>query len=309
VTSLGPVLSAGQYSIGKPGDTGALVYGAGAGGIWIATTETDTGSLTVQDQAVVGHDGVLFGVDTQPGMVITQTGQAWLPGQGPACLDAYSALSAAWNDPTVRLFAGDIQVLRSFYAVSNVTRCTYGRGRKIMPTYGLANQGLVPFTAQFQSADNYWYEDQASVANIRIAPSAIGTLTPPMTPPLQLASQTFFQIAELANTGPVPTWPVITFTGPVTNPGLTYVNTPVTVGYSGTIPAGQSLVIDTRPWARSALLNNVASVAGNMTGDPMISLQLPVGQTLVHFNGQDFTGSATCVVSWQNATLAIGGTL
>lgn len=307
MTVNGPALSSGQYSIGTPGNMGAFIFGAGANGIWIANTSSDTGTLAVQDQAVVGHDGVLFGVDTQPGMVITQTGQAWLPGQPASVMDAYSALAGVWNDPTVRLFAGNVQVLRALYPGSSVARCTYGRGRKIMPTYGLVNQGLVPFTSQFQSSDNTWYEDTISSATITMVPSIRGGITPPVTPPYQLANQNNFQLAQVANTGTVPTWPVVSFTGPITNPGITYVNTPVTIGYQGTLSQAQTLVIDTRPWARTALINGATSVAGQLTGDPMISLQLPTGSTLVHFNGQDFTGQAICVVSWQNATMSIGG--
>src|SRR5215467_414938 len=154
-----PALSAGQYSIGKPGDSSALIFGAGTS-VLVASTQTDTGSLNVQDQAVTGHDGTLFGVDTLPGMIVTQTGQA-MASTGAAAMDAYSALSGAWNDPAVRLASGTVQVLRARYPGSGVTRRCYGRGRKIMPTYGWVTQGVVQFTSQFQAADNTWYDDTA----------------------------------------------------------------------------------------------------------------------------------------------------
>jgi hypothetical protein len=301
-----PVLAPGQYSIGTPGSSSAYVFGGGVNGIYIAETQTDTGTINVQDQAVVGHDGLLFGVDTLPGMVITQNGQVYLPGETTAALDAYSALAGVWNDPNIRLVNGAVQVLRSYYAASNVTRRTYGRGRKIMPTYGSVWQGLVPFTSQFQSADNTWYEDTPQALTLTMAPSYAGGLTFPVTPPFQWASQVNSQSNVITNTGSMPTWPVLTFTGPISYPELVYVNTPVTIGYQGIIPSGQSLVIDTRPWARTALLNG-ASVAGNLSGDPMISLQLPPGATEVAFSGQDFTGTSTCLIQWYSATLAIGG--
>jgi hypothetical protein len=100
---------------------------------------------------------------------------------------------------------------------------------------------------------------------------------------------------------------VITFAGPITNPGLVYAGTPVSVGYTGVLASGDTLVIDTRPWARTALKNG-ASVAGLLTGDPMIALQLQPGSTIMQFTGQDFTGTATCTVTWRSATLMIGGT-
>ena len=303
-----PVLTRGQYSIGTDGSSSALVFGAGANAIYIAKTVTDTGNLTVQDQAVTGHDGMLFGVDTLPGMVVTQTGQAWAPGNGQAALDAYSALAGAWNTPVVRLTSGAVQVFRAWYPASNVIRRCYGRGRQIVPGSGYAAQGLVQFTSNFQAADGIWYSDTPSTLVLTQVPSFSGGLTPPLTPPYQLSAQTNFQTNTVANAGAQPTWPVITFTGPVSYPGISYVNTPVTITYNGILKAGQTLVIDTRPWARTALLNGV-SVAGALSGDPMIGLQLQPGATVAHFLGQDYTGTSVCTITWRNATLAIGGTL
>jgi hypothetical protein len=81
----------------------------------------------------------------------------------------------------------------------------------------------------------------------------------------------------------------------------------VAVGYNGTLRPGDSLVIDTRPWRRTALLNG-SSVAGLLTGNPMISMQLQPGSTVARLGGTDYTGTATCVIKWRNAWQAIGGT-
>jgi hypothetical protein len=302
-----PALVPGQYSIGTPGSSAAYIYGAGAGGHYVQNTATDTGSLATQDQAVVGHDGMIFGIDTLPGMVVTQTGFVSLPGHGQAAMDAYGALSGKWNDPSVRLVPNAVQVLRAYYPVAAAVRRCWGRGRKIVPTYGLASQGVVPWTAQFQAADNTWYSDTPVSVVLSTVPSFWGGMTFPVTPPFQWSYQNSQQNSTAQNTGPMPTWPVITFTGPVTNPTLSYVSTPVTIGYRGVLPAAVQLVIDTRPWARTALLGG-ASVAGALTGVPMISMQLQPGATLLRLGGQDPTGTSTCVVTWYNAMLSIGGT-
>jgi hypothetical protein len=118
--------------------------------------------------------------------------------------------------------------------------------------------------------------------------------------------QTNYSQNTAVNTGSLPTWPVITFYGPVSYPVLTYVNTPVAVGYNGILTALQSLVIDTRPWARTALLGGV-SVAGALTGSPMIAMQLQPGSVVCRLGGQDTTGTARCVITWRSATLSIGG--
>ncbi len=302
-----PTLASGQYSIGRDGSSAAFVYGRGANSIQIQNTATDTGSITVQDQAVVGHDGTLFGIDTLPGMVITQTGFAYSPIPVVNALDAYSALAGAWNDPAIRLADGAVQVLRAFYPGSSVTRRTYGRGRKIQPTMGQVYQGVIPFTSQFQSADNTWYSDVQQSLILSQLPSFRGTLTPPLTPPYQLSASINYQQNTVNNTGTLPTWPVIIFHGPISYPGFIFVNTPVVIGYNGILASSDTLTIDTRPWARTAMLNGTTSVAGLLTGNPMISLQLQPGATVVRFTGQDYTGSSTCTVQWRNATLAIGG--
>lgn len=304
-----PVLTSGQYSIGAEGDSSAFVYGGRpgsfAGNIQVATTQADSGQMAVQDQPVTGHDGLLFGIDTMAGMVVTQTGQASASGAS-AAMDAYAALAGAWNAPSVRLADNAVACLRAFYPGSAVVRRCYGRGRQIVPVLGSAHAGIVPFTAAFQASDGIWYEDQAAQLVLSMAPVYNGGLTPPLTPPYQLAASSNFGQSAILNTGPQPTWPVITFEGPVTNPGLTYVHTPVSIGYRGVLRPGDKVVIDTRPWARSAKLNG-AGAAGKLTGDPMISLQAPPGATVVRFTGQDYTGTGQCVITWRSATLSIGG--
>lgn len=307
-----PALLPGQYSIGHEGSSAAFVYGGqaatAANNIFIQSTQTDTGAVNVQDQTVIGHDGLLFGIDTLPGMVVTQTGYAYTgPAAVQVAMDSYSALAGAWNDPTVRLTDNAYQVLRAAYSGSNVVRRCYGRGRKIMPTYGQVFQGLVPFTAQFQCADNTWYSDVLYSIILTTVPSFLGTLTPPLTPPYQLSATLNYQANVIANTGSLPTWPVFTFHGPITNPAVSYVNTPVAIGYQGTLGGSDVLVIDTRPWSRGVTLNGGAGVAGLLTGSALIAMQAQPGLTPVHLTGQDATGHATCTISWRNATLAIGG--
>jgi hypothetical protein len=98
-----PVLGQGQYSIGREGSSSAFLFGRGANSIQVQNTATDSGSIADQDQAVTGHDGQLFGVDTMPGMVITQSGFAYTsPALGASAMDAYSQLAGAWNDPSIR---------------------------------------------------------------------------------------------------------------------------------------------------------------------------------------------------------------
>jgi hypothetical protein len=306
-----PVLTAGQYSIGTSGDASAFVYGGRTGfsnSIQVARTDIDPGSQNIQDSQVVGHDGVLFGTDTETGMVITQTGQAYVRGNGLAAMDAFDSMAGVWTDPSVRLQAGKVVVLRAWYPGSTVVRRAYGRGRRIIPATGLVNQGMVPFVAEFQAADSTWYSDTDHSLVMTMVPSPRGGFTTPMTTPMQLASATNFQQGTISNTGANYAWPVVTIAGPITNPGIKYPGVPVTVSYQDRLTGSDTLVIDTRPWARTVLLNG-SNVAGRLNGDPMIALQLPPGSTTVRFQGQDFTGSATMTIRWRNAYKFIGGSV
>ena len=60
---------------------------------------------------------------------------------------------------------------------------------------------------------------------------------------------------SMSNTGTADTWPVFTFVGPLTLPMLTNTGTGQQLAYSGTLLAGDSLVITTNPFGRSVLLS------------------------------------------------------
>jgi hypothetical protein len=297
-------LAPGQYQILRDDGSRSLTYGAGAGAIQVQDTSYSPGTMTVGDQQVVGHDGILPGVDTQAGAVLAQDGIALVsPSIGYAALDAYDALSAIWNDPVIRLASGRYQVLRFNYRGSLVTRRLYGRGRAITPVYGQVVSGAVPFTMQFQALDNNVYDDVTAGAVMQAG--ATFKAIAPVKPPATLAPYTYGASAMLTVGGTVPTWPVITY-GPAINPKLSFPGTAVSIGYTGTVPPGQALVIDTRPWQRTFLVGG-ASAAGGMTGSPMIALQLWPGTTTATYTLT--SGISTCVVNWNNAVQALGGSL
>lgn len=304
-----PALTFGQYSIGKDipgGDSAALVYGRGSNSIQAGTFQIQAGAIAAQDQVMIGADGMQFGVDAQAGMVITQTGFAFTsPATGVAAMDAYSVLAGKWNDPAVRLANSSVQLLRASYPFSSVIRRAYGRGRAIQPALGQVFQGLVPFTAQFQAADSNWYSDTENSVSVTIPPSMRGSFLFPATPPYQYA-QSHTATGSLTVGGVVPTWPKIQFTGPVFSPTVIFLGSGLSVGYTGLVPAGQQLIIDTRPWNRTALLAG-ASAASGLSGTAMINLKLQVGATQFQYTGTDFTSSSSVTIFWRNAWLLPGG--
>jgi len=467
-----PILSSGQYSID------GLVFGAGQS-VSIAKTAISPGNSIAQDVQLVNNDGRRFGFDVLPGMAISFTGQAFRQGDtGLAQMDAYDAFAAAWEKKTVRWTPGAISVLRMFYRGSSVTRRVYGRGRNCAPVLGMVNQGYVPFTADFDCADNTFYGDVLNSFTLGTAFAfSGGGVAPPLTPPVALAAvqtannmvpaadsdfelpwtgnwvaqtlisslgqstdwaaigtysmkaaitgagtasvkyanlsvvaglsyeaamrvrvssgsgtatltgqwlngalanigspvtfgtatattgSTGVQISGLQaaptgaawlalsvsyaasgavsfyvdtvvvtqgvyygnailNSGTTDTWPVITITGPCTNPSIIYQGNSVSLLLQTSLAANQTAVISTVPWNRYVGVTSsigadpygatpvAASLAGVVRGNSLDSLMVPGGASVpVTYSSQDLTGTSRCTVSWRNAFKMIGGSV
>jgi hypothetical protein len=333
---------AGQYAID------GLVFGGPtapfAAGIAIAETaiipattnvqDVSTGGVgsffggayaLVEDSNVSGVDGLQFGIDTLPGLQIQFTGNVVTPGyqgSGQSILDAYNAFAAAWNNPTVRLTAGAVSILQLYYYGSSGVYFLYGRGRQLTPTLGKVKRGVIPFVATFQAADPNFYANTPSQLVLGVTPgggivsSGGGGLLQPKSLTAPFATGTPIvggggtaTSGNANNTGPVPTYPVITFYGPTTNPLLTQTQTGKTIGYNGSLRLGDSFVIDTRPWARTALLNGSPQANGLIGSGKMADFVLPAGLTALAYSA-GITGGATnlqrCVIQWWTPSPGIG---
>lgn len=467
-----PTLSQGQYSID------GLVFGAGQG-ITIAKTAISPGSSVVQDTQLVNNDGRRFGFDVLPGMSISFTGQAFTQGDtGLNQMNAFDAFAAAWEKKSVRWTPGAISVLRMLYRGSSVTRRVYGRGRNCTPVLGLVSQGYLPFTADFDCADNVFYGDVLNSFTLGTAYAfAGGGVAPPLTPPVALAAvqtannmvpaadsdfelpwtgnwtpvtlisslgqsadwaaigthsmkaavtgsgtavasyaklpvlaglsyeaglkvrvssgsgtatltgqwlnssltnigspvtfgsatattsssgvpisglqsapagaawltlslsyaasgsvsfyadsvvvtQGVYYGSAILNSGTTDTWPVITITGPCTNPSIVYQGNSVTLSLQTALAANQTAVISTVPWNRYVGVTSSigadpygstpvsASLAGVVRGSPLDALMIPAGALVpVTYSSQDLTGTSRCTVSWRNAFKMIGGSV
>ena len=178
-----PVLTSGQYSID------GLVFGRGQM-VSIAKTVVNQGSPVTQDGQLINNDGRRFGFDVLPGMVISFTGQSFQQADtGLAELNALDTFAAAWEKKSVRWAPGAVSTLRMLYPGSSVTRRAYGRGRNCTPVLGMASQGYVPFTADFECADNVFYGDVLNSFTLGTAYAfSGGGVAPPLTPPVALAA-------------------------------------------------------------------------------------------------------------------------
>ena len=99
--------------------------------------------------------------------------------------------------------------------------------------------------------------------------------------------------------GDARTYPIVTFTGPVTNPSVEMGD--VTIGMLGTIAAGGSVTIDTRPWMQSVTRVGNTGGASLTRNTRMARSGLAPGAYQAVFRGVDVTGGARCQVRWRSA--------
>lgn len=125
----------------------------------------------------------------------------------------------------------------------------------------------------------------------------------PLTWPLNWATQGVTGNLQLLNAGNVATHPVITFTGPCTNPQL---NNPVTgavLGYGITLAATDTLTVDTN--TGQVLLNNTANrrYTALPGSAPEESFTLPPGSTTLSYRPGSGQSPTSMTVAWRSALL------
>jgi len=281
-----------------------VTFGYGTG-IEVREFEVGPPDIETGDLQMPGQDGTVFGRDTHSGRTLTWelfTSRQYAP--GPA-RERWSELQSKWGNPTRRLRARTVMPLR-FRLRGDRTVVVYGRPRRFeAPDAGMLRQGHVEFIADFKCADAYFYDDSGEEGGSRsitltLVASAGSGIVWPVTWPIVWGSQGVRQDTVI-NRGDSPSWPVITFHGPVANPSIELVGTGRSLRLDTTLAFDRSITIDTRPWARTILRDDGASFAGVARGASLAEFMLPVGQTVLAYRGTDMSGQSRCVVSWRNA--------
>jgi hypothetical protein len=209
---------------------------------------------------------------------------------------------AAWHALHIRDTPGLVIPLR--YQLEGVRRRIYGRPRRFdAPPENRILGGYIPITCDFKCVDGFTYDDEMSSATMLIGGEfeegsdvdSGGGFVFPVTFPQDTLVPTQRQ-TQLLVQGDAPTYPIVTFNGPVANPEL--VTDDWRLSLNLTLADGDQVVIDTRPWKTTAILNGTASVGGLLgRRTRMDKLALPLGRFEARFNGTS-SGSATCTVQW-----------
>lgn len=296
------VLTDGQYEV-----DGFLL---GDGTPYVVRSLEDGGlpARRVADEANAYGDGTSFGRDDFEGMSLVFDILVETPGGGPAWAAA-QALTTVWRGDGARRTPNAQQVVR-VKREGAPTRRAYGRTRNCTPVRSHnTGVGLVPVAADMVAADDRWYADEPVATTLSVVPATTGGLVTEegggLTGPLSTAAAGA-QPGVVSNPGDVDTWPVITFTGPVSSPSVELVVGGALrwiVELSATIPDGQSITVDTRPWVRSVLRNDGAPMGTTRTtrSSPLDTVVIPPGQSAIVFRGTSPSGTGSAGVEYRPA--------
>lgn len=260
-------------------------------------------AASTADLAMPGEDGVMMGRDYLQGRTLTWNlvVNARTPENGR---ERWQALSRAWDATSTRFTPGAVVPVRMRVPGGN-TCVAYGRPRKLAASdLSFMRNGAIPCVADFSTVDRFFYDDVEQEISFGIQ-ATIGTgggVTWPVTWPITWASADLSNSDVIVNAGDAPTWPVITLTGGLVNPVVVFGDDQVRLQLMTTLTDSQSVTIDTRPWARSVVRNDGASLAGAIRGIRLADLALPPGSTLVSMIGIDTSGTASGRVRWRNAS-------
>ncbi|MFF4188109.1 hypothetical protein ACFYZ9_33435 [Streptomyces sp. NPDC001691] len=270
----------------------------------IAYGDTDSG-----DTPIPRADGIRLGEDFRTTSTITfEIGVDTVDaspnqlGRHNANLSALDVMGQAWDAEALRRRFGVPAVLRTVQG--GRARRFYGRPRKWTPAGSkLTRQGYTPTVATFICADTSAYDDREQVVRSDLAPPPHRGLVGPLRTPLTMTGDSVAHVpGEVIVGGTRATWPVITINGPITQPVCEVVGQ-WKVSLDLTLRVGEKVTIDPRPWARTVLLGNGGSVAGQLyrSSPRLQDMRLPLGRQDIVLRGTDATGTAFMTVAWRDA--------
>ena len=274
-----------------------LVMGPGTD-INIAHYDIGAPELITNDAPVPRGDGERHGREYRSGRTITFELNA-LAGDFSVLDGPLSRLTAVWDGEDRRSQAGAYSLLR--YRLGNRVRRMWGSPREFQSDTSLDYQGNVPITASFRTVDPRFYDDTEQANTVSIAPSAAGGLLPPLAAPLSTLGVSHAP-GVITVGGNCKTWIYFRVNGPITNPRIeNFGNWHYQLNM--TIPQGQSVTIDPRPWSRGVRLNGTVAVGGSQTQDsiPLAQMKVSPGIQEIILSGQDITQTASMLAAWRSA--------
>lgn len=212
-----------------------------------------------------------------------------------------AALAEAWDGDWVRDEPDRVVPLR--YKVAGQERVVFGRPRAWSTIVNNTSMsGRIDVEAQFVLIDHRVYDATQRTFRVPVAvPLELDAgLDVPFIAPFTTSAGASVRESAITVGGTVPTPITITFEGPIADAAVRIGGW--TAALVDPVPADNPVVIDGRPWIRSA---TYASDGGGARVSPRVTriskMWLPPGHHEIVFTGDDPTSTASVLVSWRNA--------
>lgn len=253
--------------------------------------------IEVADASRPRADGVAFGVDFRGGRTVTLEMGIVRPSEADV-VAAVERLAGLWRADEIRRTPGAVATFTA--RQGGRERLIYGRPRRFSPGLNFIGEGMATVVADFAAADDCFYSTTLSSMSVVLVPPPSGGLIGPLGSPLATTESSDRSMGITVG-GRLPAWPVMEIRGPITNPVIEVVGL-WRMEFRTTLADGETLVVDTRPWARTvkkgnASLPGVVSRASTRLGDAAI----PPGSYEVALRGVSESGSASALISWRDS--------
>lgn len=299
------VLREHQHELCDLDDNSVIVFGTeDTGYLTLSPPVTEGAEQTNGDRNRPQEDGRMFGRDYRGAKsVVFEIGvltDHLSADAHRANLDYLDTLEGIWTDERWRDDPSAMVVLRSHEA-GQTWRC-YGRPRRYEEVVSkMTMLGYTPVVADFPLIDNSWYSDEEHAIDVTLGAGSLGGLKAPVKAPASTTQATSGS-ASMVVGGSRPTWPVVEFHGPITNPEVTIGS--LVIGLDRILGAGEVLIFDPRPWQRTVYReSDGAGFAGqvSMRTPLMKRATIRPGEYTATLAGKDPTGTARVRVRWRDA--------
>lgn len=276
-------------------EEGGMVFGIGAEvSVDAEGFQPGTGEWLTQDASNPINGATAFGRDVLGGPT-----WAWdlhvSRDDVEGALESLERLKGLWGGrEEVSSTPGAVQALR--YRVGGRTRRVFGRPRRLQesPT-NLILGGYIALGAEFQLVTSKTYGDQPQVFEVG-APVGEGSgMTFPVTFPIELDPPTPNE-TQLVVQGTAPASPIIELKGPMVNPSIITndwrIDTQIALGPT------QTMVIDTRPWHLSVMIDGAPVGGALKRGQRLNGLTLKPGRHSLALQSTGLVAGGSCRVRW-----------
>lgn len=237
-------------------------------------------------------DGLMFGQDFRGGTTITFDIEIHGETESEA-LTLLQSLAQVWSADNLRGKTGALAML-----TAHTGRTAFGRPRRFQPKLDLLPFGIVAVTCDFVTMDTLWYGAEQS-STVKFVPDLGGGLVAPLQTPLSTTA-TSDRSQTVSIGGTQSTWPTFFLSGPITNPEIE-IDGQFKLAYQISLAADETLVIDTRPTARTSTVND-SSVAGTLLArySRLSDAYLRPGRYDVALRGMSSSGTAELTITWRD---------